>query len=195
MAVRAFSENFCDLCQKVTFWYLSTGEAAPGHCTNHCKWEKDVVHAVPPIVQGANLSSTELQEARKGLNETELRNANRINTQIWAKTVEARKHTHYLPNTPAFAGIADTLRNASKESVPADPDAICCFQCGKPISKITATSEVKPQIKQVLDPDQCFKDADGKQHIGYKTKVTAREVHACSDCCLSIRKPISVRIV
>ena len=191
----AFTENHCDLCQKKTYWYQSSGEIAPGHCTNHSKWSKGVVHAVPAVVQGANLAPTKVREAREGLNEVELRNVNRINKDVWARSVETRRKTHYLPMTAAFASIAATLRESCRESAPADPDAVYCYQCGKPISKVTSTSETKPLIRQVIDPAGCHKDENGDPVIAYKTKITAKEVHACSDCCLSIRKPISVRIV
>lgn len=87
---------------------------------------------------------------------------------------------------------AEGMFDRDPDSDKLDPNQIHCSFCGRPTEKLDLTSERKPQIRTRVDHHQ---HSDGTIEIREHVEASSETLHACPDCCLQIRKPITVQRV
>lgn len=158
----------CATCNKETWHY--TSELGQTICCYHSN----------NMVKGRATSEVKSQAVRI---------AGRLDLTLW-RVAEDRKTTKVDISNEVWA--KDIFADAPESATAFDPNKNYCSFCGAVVDQIHTTTEKKPVITMRTD---VYRDSSGEVQIQEKVTSRAETIHACPDCCLNIRKPITVRRV
>lgn len=175
---RGFQKAYCDLCNRVTYWYKEAGKA-PAHCTDHSNWHKGMRHA---DTSEASFMLANLSPKPEAPTEGELRRANMMLRN--AETVTRKR-----PSLEGYDWAADLF-----PAMPVrDPNKLYCSFCGNPVDVVNVTlGRSKPLVRKT---EQVYKDSTGGIHVHERVTVQVAEVQSCPNCIVQVRNPIVVRVV
>ena len=178
--------RFCEICNRQTWWYKGPDQE-PVHCTYHSAWIKGVKHAVVEKESNHVQVLAQFSPVFVTPTEQELRIANKMDRKLWANS-EAKHKSEVSVTDQEWAKdlFGDVITEVK------DPDKLYCSFCGNETPYAQTTSENRPKMRFVQD---IFTNSDGEPCVREKAVVISEKVNACRNCCLEIRKPVTVRVV
>lgn len=176
---QGFHKAECNVCNRAT-WHYKQGNAV--HCSDHSDYKPGRKHQIVGSMMLANLT-----KPVEAMNERELRIANRLDRSLW-------RHAEERSKVSVVIGDEDWAKGLFEDNpVQLDPDKLYCSFCGDVIEKIHTTSERKPVIRRIVD---AYRDETTGEVVQVEKVMSRVEtIHACPNCCLNIRKPVTVRRV
>lgn len=172
-------KQFCKLCQRET--YHSQWFPHDPTCNEHSDWKPGKKRSLPDTMMLMRLTPE-----HKSPTEAELRRMNRMEKTM----LRAADSRHQV----SLAGYdwAEQIFERDPDTENLDPDKVYCSYCGRPTQRLDLTRENKPRVRFRNIP---VMDSDGNVELQEKMEVVATTVNACPDCCLNVRKPITVQRV
>jgi hypothetical protein len=177
---QGFHKAHCELCQRNT-WHYKQGNTV--NCSDHSAWTKPVPNRK---IEGNIVMGTMGKSKPEPMTETAMRIANRLDRSLWSHAEERSKVSVVIGDEAWAKGLFED------NPVKLDPDKLYCTFCGDEIDRIHVTSERKPVIRKIID---AYKDESGEIHQIEKVISRVETIHACPNCCLKVRRPITVRRV
>lgn len=165
-----YYKAMCATCNKET-WHYKPFES---HNAVHC-----CVHSNNQVAG----------KATNSINKPKALATGKLDMTLWERGMQERKNRIPLEG-PLWATVTEDLKQENPH--PKDPSKTYCTHCGAEVDSLHTTSEKKPLIRY---SQTVYRDVDDKLVIQETVVSQLQTINACPNCCLKIRKPITVRTV
>jgi hypothetical protein len=173
---QGFHKAHCTVCNRKTWHYAEAGSSGKAKCTDHSDYVVGRKHAIVGNMMLADFSKPVHQPT-----ERELKLANKLDMSMWRSAEDRKSHVYVDADWATFPNSPEK-----------DPNKLYCSFCGSEVDQVNQLTERKPVIRKVQDT---YRNDSGEIIIQEKVVSRMETVHACPNCVLQIRKPITVRTV